>query len=367
MPELQDIFNQVRLKSMSPAQAKAFHMIRRCRTSSMGYHSEVCTECGSVDVAYNSCRNRHCPKCQHSVQEQWVEAQMAKILPVGYFHIVFTLPQELNTLVFQNQKLLYSLLLKAASHTLVELAKDPKFLGATTGVTSVLHTWGQNLSFHPHVHCIVPGGGLSTDSLRFVRSRKKFFIPVKVVSRKFRGKFLYLLRQAYDNRELAFFNNATPLSIRDNFLTLLDDLYSKEWVVFCKKPFKSPAHVVKYLGRYTHRVAISNSRIKSFDGKTVSFAWKDYKDGNKPKVMTLDASEFARRFLLHVLPDGLVKVRHYGLLSSRNIGVKLLKCMFLTGTQRKKQPPPKYTKTCCECGGSHFVTLLFPKLSCASP
>lgn len=367
MTELQDIFNQVRLKSMSPAQAKAFHMIRRCRTSSMGYHSEVCTECGSVDVSYNSCRNRHCPKCQHSVQQQWVDAQMSKLLPVGYFHIVFTLPQELNTLIFQNQKLLYSLLLQAAGHTLVELAKNPKYLGATSGVTSVLHTWGQNLSFHPHVHCIVPGGGLSKDGLRFVRSRKKFFIPVKVVSRKFRGKFLYLLKQAYGRGQLAFFNEATPLSIEDNFLALADDLYLKDWVVFCKKPFKSPAHVVKYLGRYTHRVAISNSRIKSFDGKTVSFGWKDYKDGSKSKVMTLSASEFTRRFLLHVLPDRLMKIRHYGILSSRNIGNKLLKCMRLTRTKPPEPAPRQYTKTCRDCGSSHFVTLLFPKPICASP
>lgn len=333
----------------------------------MGYHSDVCTECGSVDVSYNSCRNRHCPKCQHSVQQKWVDAQMAKLLPVGYFHIVFTIPQELNTLMFQNQKLLYSLLLQAAGHTLVELAKDPKFLGATTGVTSVLHTWGQNLSFHPHVHCIVPGGGLSADGLCFVRSRKKFFIPVKVVSRKFRGKFLYLLRQAYDNNELAFFNDATSLAVKENFLALVNDLYSKEWVVFCKKPFKSPAHVVRYLGRYTHRVAISNSRIKSFDGNTVSFAWKDYKDSNKSKVMTLTASEFTRRFLLHVLPNGLVKIRHYGILSSRNIKSMLLKCTLLTRTRLFKHSPPKYTKTCRCCGGSHLVTLLFPRPTCASP
>jgi len=365
MPELQDIFNQVRPKSLSPAQAKAYHMIRRCRTSSMGYHSEVCTECGSVDVSYNSCRNRHCPKCQHSVQEQWVEAQMSKLLPVGYFHLVFTIPQELNALVFQNQKVLYSLLLQAAGHTLLELAKDPKFLGATIGVTSVLHTWGQNLSFHPHVHCIVPGGGLSNDGLRFVRSSKKFFIPVKVISRKFRGKFLHLLRQAYEMGEIAFFNEATQLSIKSNFLTFVDHLYCKDWVVFCKKPFKSPSHVVKYLGRYTHRVAISNSRIQAFDGQTVSFSWKDYKD-NKRKLMTLDATEFARRFLLHILPDRLVKIRHYGILCSRNIGTKLLKCRRLTKTKTLKFAPIQYTKTCRDCGGSLFVPL-FPKYLSASP
>ncbi|MHB8077599.1 IS91 family transposase [Desulfosporosinus fructosivorans] len=355
MPELQDIFNQHPMQYLSPSQAKAFHMIRHCRTSSLGTHSQVCTECGSIDISYNSCRNRHCPKCQQAVQEQWVNAQMSKLLPVGYFHLVFTLPQELNTLVFQNQHTLYALLLKAAGHTLVELAKDPKFLGATIGVTTVLHTWGQNLSFHPHAHCIVPGGGLSTDGLRFVHSSKKFFIPVKVISRKFRGKFLHLLKEIYDQGELAFFNEATSLSIKSNFLNLVNHLYTKEWVVFCKKPFKSPAHVVNYLGRYTHRVAISNSRIKSFDGKTVTFAWKDYKEGNQSKLMTLNASEFTRRFLLHVLPDRFVKIRHYGILCSRNIGTKLLKCRKLTGSKPLEPAPPRYTKTCSECGCSHFV------------
>ena len=300
MSELQDIFKSIKLKSLSPSQAKAFHRIRLCRTSSLGSHALVCEECGSMDVSFNSCRDRHCPKCQHSVQEKWVEAQMSKLLPVGYFHVVFTIPQELNSLILQNQAILYSLLIQSAGHTLMELAKDPKYLGATIGVTSVLHTWGQNLSFHPHVHCIVPGGGLSNDGLRFVRSRKKFFIPVKVISKKFRGKFLDLLIKAYELGEIAFFNEASKLALRSNFLALVKPLYDLKWVAFSKKPFKSPAHVVRYLGRYTHRVAISNSRILSFDGQSVSFSWKDYKDGNKSKVMTLDAAEFSRRFLLHV-------------------------------------------------------------------
>jgi len=362
LPELQDIFKHVRLKRLSPAQAKAFHMIRHCRTSTLGSHAQVCTECGVKVVSYNSCRNRNCPKCQHSVQQEWVEAQMSKLLPVGYFHVVFTIPQELNTLVFHNQELLYALLIRSAGHTLMELARDPEHLGATIGVTPVLHTWGQNLCFHPHVHCIVPGGGLSNDGLRFVHSRKKFFIPVKVISKKFRGKFLDLLKQAYDNGELAFFNEATKLALRSNFLSLVDTLYDKNWVVFCKKPFKSPGHVVRYLGRYTHRVAISNSRILAFDGQSVSFAWKDYKDGNKSKVMTLDTSEFSRRFLLHVLPDRFVKIRHYGLLCSRNIKTKLNKCMRLTG---KKSLPltvrvQKDAKTCRSCGSTQLMTFLVP-------
>ena len=367
MPELQDVFNQVRLDAMSPAQSKAFNMIRHCRTATLGYHAEVCTECGSVGVSYNSCRNRHCPKCQHSVQEAWVKAQMSKLLPVGYFHLVFTLPQELNTLIWQNQKLLYSMLMQAAGQTLIELAKVPKFLGATIGVTSVLHTWGQNLSFHPHVHCIVPGGGLANDGLRFVHSRKKFFIPVKVISKKFRGKFLYLLKQAYDKGEMAFFNEAAKLTVKSNFLSLVDPMYRTPWVVFCKKPFKSPGHVVRYLGRYTHRVAISNSRIQSFDGHSVSFSWKDYKDKSKSKVMTLDAAEFTRRFLLHVLPDRFVKIRHYGILCSRNIHTLLSKCMTLAGSRSLIPSTQKHTKTCRACGSSDVVMLVFPKHVSASP
>lgn len=371
MTELQDIFKSVQLKRLSPVQAKAFHRIRLCRTSALGAHALVCSECGSKDVSFNSCRDRHCPKCQHSVQQVWVEAQMSKLLPVGYFHIVFTIPQELNTMVLQNQKLLYSLLIQSAGHTLIELARDPNYLGATIGVTSVLHTWGQNLSFHPHAHCIVPGGGLSNDGLRFVRSRKKFFLPVKVISDKFRGKFLALLKQAYEREEIVFFNEASKLALRNNFLALVKPLYDMNWVVFCKKPFKSPAHVVRYLRRYTHRVAISNSRILSFDGQSVSFAWKDYKDGNKSKVMTLDVAEFSRRFLLHVLPNRFVKIRHYGLLCSRNINSKLFQCMKLSKPKSLQLTikSRKNVRSCRTCGSTHVMTILVPRFSgpAASP
>jgi hypothetical protein len=367
MPELQDIFKHVRLKSMSPAQAKAFNMIRVCRTSTLGYHADACTECGAVDISYNSCRNRNCPKCQQSTQQKWVETQMAKLLPVGYFHIIFTIPQELNILVLQNQALLYSLLIQSAGHTLTELAKDPKHLGATIGVTSVLHTWGQNLCFHPHVHCIVPGGGLSNDGLRFVRSRKKFFLPVKVVSDKFKGKFLALLKQAFEEGKLEFFNEAKKLWFKYNFQELIDSVDALKWVVFCRKPFKSPGHVVRYLGRYTHRVAISNSRIISFDGQTVSFAWKDYKDKGKSKVMKLDAAEFTRRFLLHVLPDKFIKIRHYGLLCSRNIRTKLSKCMRLTGSKPLVAAIKKPMKTCRSCGSSQLIPFIVNHYSSAIP
>jgi len=367
MPELKEIFDHVYASSdasvpMSPQQAKAFHMIRHCRSAKLGAHSMVCSECGNAHVSYNSCRNRHCPKCQHAVQEDWVQAQLKKLLPVGYFHVVFTIPHELNSLVLHNQKLLYSLLLRAASHTLMELAGDPKYLGATIGLTSVLHTWGRNLSFHPHVHAIVPGGGLSRDGLRFVRSRKKFFIPVKVVSKKFRGKFLYFLEKAYARGELKFFHEAASLAIPGNFDSLVDSLYAKKWVVFCKKPFHSPEHVVRYLGRYTHRVAISNSRITRFDGKSVSFSWKDYKDKGKSKVMRLTSAEFTRRFLQHVLPDGFVKIRHYGLLCSRNIGTKLLRCRRLAKGKLPDFSPRPKSRYCPSCGSSKviFIWQCFP-------
>jgi len=240
MPEIQDIFKSLTPSSLSPDQKKAFYAIRGCRTPNIGSHVDRCDSCGHLHISYNSCRNRHCPKCQGSKQEEWVNAQLNKLLPVGYFHVVFTLPQELNSLIYQNQKLLYSILIKSAADTIVELARNPKFLGAQTGVTAILHTWGQNLTFHPHVHCIVPGGGLSNNGLRFIASSKKFFLPVRVVSRKFRGKFLFYLKEAWHDGKLKLFNNITHLSKGFNFLNFINSLYLKDWVVFCKKPFKSP-------------------------------------------------------------------------------------------------------------------------------
>lgn len=276
---------------------------------------------------------------------------MSKLLPVGYFHVVFTLPRQLNTIVFQNQSIMYSILLKSAGDTITELAKDPKFLGAKTGATAVLHTWGQNLCFHPHVHCIVPGGGLSSDGLRFITSRKKFFIPVKVLSKMFRGKFLFHLKEAWKHGDIKLFNDAKELSYGLNFLDLINSLYQVDWVVYCKKPFKSPGHVVKYLGRYTHRVAISNRRIVGFKENTVSFKWKDYKDGGKLKIMTLDIKEFVRRFLLRVLPSGFTKIRHYGIFSSRNISTKLALCIRLAGIRPAMPKVVKHYLACPLCGG----------------
>lgn len=352
MPELQEIFRRLKPLPMSPDQRKAFFAIKDCRTDAMGAHTDRCNDCSHVEISFNSCRNRHCPKCQGSKQYEWVQAQLKKLLPVGYFHVVFTIPSELNPILYQNQDLLYAILIKSAADTLMELAADTRYLGAQIGTTAVLHTWGQNLSLHPHVHCIVPGGGLSNDGLRFVKSSNKFFLPVKVVSRKFRGKFLYHLKKLWNKGKLKFLNDTAYLAQGFNLMNLIDSLYQKDWVVYCKKPFKTPSHVVSYLGRYTHRTAISNSRIVSFDEDSVTFSRKDYKDNNRIKNMSLKTEEFVRRFLLHVLPSGFSKIRHYGILSSRNVKVKLERCKRLTGMLKLViKEVSVYINSCPLCGG----------------
>ena len=279
-----------------------------------------CPECGYQRPSYNSCRNRHCPKCQTISKERWIDAQKGNLLNVGYFHVVFTVPQELTPWIYRNQRACYNLLFRCVAETIQELSADNKYLGAATGHTAVLHTWGQNLSFHPHIHCIVPGGGL-TKLGRWLPSRKKFFLPVKVLSRKFRGKFLSLFKQRFPGIEPS----------------LLNECYHKEWIVYCKPPFKDAACVVEYLGRYTHRVAISNNRILRLENGQVSFKWRDYRDGSRWKVMTLSAEEFIRRFLMHILPTGFMKIRHYGFLSSRGKQKKLNICKIQTGTSLEKR------------------------------
>jgi len=318
MPEVQDIFNLYgdtyrQMKSLSFNQMKAMNSIQKCRTVDLGAHIDACDSCGCVDISYNSCRNRHCPKCQTLAKERWIDNQKHNLLNVEYFHVVFTIPDDLRPIFYQNQEKLYSLLFRTVAETLQELAADKKFLGATLGFTTILHTWGQNLCFHPHIHCIIPAGGLS-DAGRWVDSRKKFFLPVRVLSRKFRGKLLYYLI----SERLLFFGEQDYLSEPHHFLNLLDSCYGKEWVVYCKPPFKSANHVVEYLGRYTHRIAISNNRIVNIDGGQVSFKWRDYRDNNKWKTLTVSATEFIRRFLMHVLPHRFMKIRHYGLLANRD-------------------------------------------------
>jgi hypothetical protein len=275
MPEVQDIFKQYgeafrQKNKLPPHILKTMRAIVNCRTSALGGHVDVCDDCGHTRISYNSCRNRHCPKCQTLAKERWIDLQKSNLLNVGYFHVVFTIPDTLNQMAFQNQKEVYGILFKAAAETLTELACDKKYLGASIGFTSILHTWGQNLMHHPHTHSIVPGGGL-TPLGKWVSSRKKFFVPVKVLSRKFRGKFLFYLRQAHKNGKLNLFSSQSYLLNKDKFHSFLTELYNKEWVVYCKPSFKTAASVVEYLGRYTHKIAISNVSVKPFGRDEIIF------------------------------------------------------------------------------------------------
>ncbi|MGF7059957.1 IS91 family transposase [Brassicibacter mesophilus] len=328
--EVADIFSKYgeayREKYKLPLHTlKTMSDIEFCRTDKLGGHIDKCDECGHIRISYNSCRNRHCPKCQSLNKERWLEERKKDLLPIQYFHVVFTIPDELNPLTLRNKKEIYSILFKASSETLIELSEDIKYLGANIGFISILHTWGQNLMDHPHIHCIVTGGGLSPDEKRWISSKKDFFIPVKVMSRLFRGKFLYYLKKSYYNSKLKFDGIINGLVVKKEFQKLIDNLYKKEWVVYSKPPFRSAEYVLEYLGRYTHKVAISNHRILKLEDNKVTFKWRDYRDDNKNKTMTLDVFEFIRRFLLHILPRGFVKIRHYGILSNRNRVTKLKK------------------------------------------
>ena len=350
-PEIGDIFRvygdayRQKREGKIPAHIlKTMRGIQDCRTAVLGGHQRVCADCGTKEIAYNSCRNRHCPKCQTLSKERWIEGQKASLLNIGYFHVVFTIPDSLNPVAFQNQKAVYNILFKAVSETLTELAADPKHLGAQIGFTSILHTWGQNLMHHPHIHCVVPDGGIAPDG-GWVNAKhqdkkgKEFLIPVRVLSRKFRGKFLYYLKLAYKNGELNFYGQQTAIGSPGRFQNLLASLYAKEWYVYCKRPFTTTEAVIEYLGRYTHRVAISNNRIVSCDDGKVRFKWRDNKDGAKLKVMEIRAEEFIRRFLIHVLPPRFMKIRHYGLLGNRNKKEKVALCKELTNTHLSTSSP----------------------------
>ena len=318
---------------MMPHIAKTMEAIEKCRTEKLGYHEDVCDECGYRKISYNSCRNRHCPKCQSIARAKWVEEREAEILNVKYFHVVMTIPSELYMIAYQNQSKVYKILFKATAETLEELARDKKYLGAEIGFMEVLHTWGQTLVYHPHIHCIVPAGGIDKIG-KWRNSKKKFFIPVKVLSRKFRGKFLYYLKK----EKLEFYGKNEYLNNKQNFDELMSKMYNKEWISYCKPPFENAKSVIKYLGRYTHRVAISNERIVSEENGEVTFKYRDYKDNNKMKEMTVKAEEFIRRFLMHILPPGFMKIRHYGLLGNRNKKTKLAVCKKLTNTTSLVKP-----------------------------
>ncbi|MFH0990981.1 MAG: IS91 family transposase [bacterium] len=332
---------------------RALHSITSCRTAALGGHVDRCDACGYQRISYNSCRNRHCPKCGSLAKEKWLRARKEELLPVPYFHIVFTLPDDLNALTLINQRVMYAMLFQAAAETLLHLGRDQKHLGAEVGLIAVLHTWGQNLMDHPHVHCIVPGGGLSQDGMRWIASRKNFFIPVHVLSQVFRGKFLEQLKKAYLSqrlmsprlsvRQIRCIGKASSLDCRETFQTLLDRLYSKGWIVYAKQPFGGPEQVLAYLGRYTHRVAISNHRLVEMTEGKVSFQWRDYRDKDKEKIMSVEASEFLRRFLLHILPDGMCKIRYYGLLSNRKRTDRLDKCRTLLDAPLQDVEPETVT------------------------
>src|SRR6204780_3267339 len=299
------------------AHRKVLRAIVRCRTAALGGHRDQCPRCGYRAISFNSCRNRHCPKCQSGARDKWIMARQNELLPVAYVHVVFTLPHQLSQLALQNKKVLYDLLFRASAETLLEIAIDPKHLGAEIGFLSVLHTWGQNLLHHPHVHCVIPAGGLSPDNQRWVRPRYAFFLPVKVLSRVFRGKFVAGLRRLYRSGELCLPGTLKPLTQEKVFLSFLRSLFHQDWVVYAKPPFGGPKHVLQYLARYTHRVAISNHRLVNFADGKVTFRWKDYARGRKTRLMTLSTEEFLRRFLLHWLPHGFVRIRFFGFLANR--------------------------------------------------
>src|SRR2546429_1964284 len=291
--------------------------IEVCRTADLGGHVERCEDCAHTRIAYNSCRNRHCPKCQWPAAAAWLAAREAELLPVPYFHIVFTLPAAIGAIAYQNKPNVYGRLFAAAAETLTTIAADRKHLGADIGVTAVLHSWGQNLQHHPHVHCIVPGGGISPDGKRWIACRPGFFLPVRVLSRLFRRLFLEHLQAAFETGKLRFFSSLERLRDSKAFAAYLSPLRQTEWVVYAKPPFGGPEQVLNYLGLYTHRVAISNNRLLNIDHGQVAFRWKDYRDHDQQKTLTLEAGEFIRRFLLHILPDGFQRIRHYGFLGHR--------------------------------------------------
>ena len=355
---------------VSLGQLKVMSAIEACRTAERGGHVERCQDCDHVRVAYNSCRNRHCPKCQGAAANAWLEARQAELLPVAYYHVVFTVPAEVADIAYQNKAVVYDILFKAASETLLTIAADPKHLGAPIGVTAVLHTWGSAMTHHPHVHCIVPGGGLSPDGQSWVSCRPRFFLPVRVLSRLFRRLFLDRLAAAHAEGRLSFFGDLVGLAERAAFTARLAPLRRREWVVYAKRPFAGPEAVLAYLARYTHRVAISSSRLVGLDERGVTFRWKDYRANgeDRSKLMTLSAEEFIRRFLIHVLPAGFHRIRHYGLFANTARAANLAKLRALL----QPQPSPATQddadtevaaplRACPCCGGRMLLIEIFER------
>ena len=335
-------------------QLKVIQAITRCRTAALGGHADVCPNCQEAPViSYNSCRNRHCNKCQSQSRERWMDARRQELLHTRYFHVVFTLPHELHTLVLQNQEALYNLLFRTVAETLREVARNPKHLGAEIGFFGILHTWGQNLLFHPHIHCVIPGGGISPDKERWLHPLYPFFLPVKALGKVFRGKFVDGLRRAYRKNQLICAGSIQHQEKPQCCSAFLRTLFRQNWVVYAKPAFGGPEKVIRYLGRYTHRVAISNHRLISFVGGNVTFRWRDYAGGNKTRVMTVSADEFMRRFLLHVLPKSFVRIRHFGVLANhcRSESIDLCRKLLAMGplVRSSDSTPPNPSWLCPRC------------------
>ena len=351
--------------SISYQQLKVYRAVLACRTASLGGHRDVCSQCGfETGISFNSCRNRHCPKCQARAREHWLQARQQELLPTGYFHVVFTVPHELNVFALTSPRLFYDLLFWSASQTLIEVARNPERLGADIGVLAILHSWGQNLLLHPHIHCVVPAGGLSPDRTHWIGTRQRFLLPLPVLRKVFRGKFLAGLRRLHRKGLLRCEGPAAEFKDGKKFLRLVGPLYRQRWVVYAKKAMGGPRQVLRYLGRYTHRIAISNHRLLTFDGEQVTFRWKDYAHGAKQRTMKLTAHEFLRRFFLHVLPRGFVRIRHYGLLANRfrNQNLALARQLLANTEPEKLETPtkdhPQQTTLwhCPRCGGAMCVS-----------
>jgi hypothetical protein len=344
---------------------KVLLAIARCRTAALGGHVDQCTSCGHrATISYNSCRNRHCPKCQTAARDRWIAARQKELLPTRYVHVVFTLPASLVPLTLQNKKFIYDLLLRASAETLLEVARDPRHLGAEIGFFSVLHTWNQKLRLHPHVHCVIPAGGLSLDHTHWIKSRSRFFLSIKVLRRVFRGKFHQALKRAFENGQLSFHGDLKLLAQPKTFAAWLRPLFRKDWVVYAKPPFGGPEYVLQYLGRYTHRVAISNHRLVSFAEEKVTFRWRDSAHNNEQKLLTVSLDEFLRRFLLHLLPKGFVRIRNFGFLANRRRVAFLPLCFHLLDAAQEPQVDQNAADSnglwrCPKCGGPMVVVERF--------
>jgi hypothetical protein len=369
--------------SLSCQQRRVMHSIEVCRTAALGGHLERCDQCGHERNAFNSCRDRHCPKCQSLARAQWIQDRQSELLEVPYFHVVFTVPEEIAAIAYQNKRVVYDILFRTTAETLSTIAADPKHLGAEIGFFAVLHSWGQNVQFHPHLHCVVPGGGISPDGQRWISSGPNFFVPVRVLSKLFRRLFLESLQRAFDSGELRFSGCLHPLGNPAGFTQHCAHLKKRKWVVYAKRPFAGPPQVLDYVGRYTHRVAISNHRLLAIQNDQVSFQWKDYRTGGAVKTMTLSAEEFIRRFLLHVLPNGFRRIRYYGFLGNRDRKQKLNHCRRLLAMplpdpltvivvqdyrERYENLTGSCLRQCPQCQSGHMVLVaMLPRLPNSSP